>query len=342
MLNGRCQFIELLTQNTVHPILINIPDEYNFMLQTSSHVYNLTKVPYKETQGDDVEDYVFISESKVQESYHDMSSHNYLPERHKLPMSEHLNNTYKHHIVLDEMDSKESIIVKELFRQLKRLRYSVHGIQHKIALFDNPFMGILDKHDGIHIYKIENIPRAKAAKKMVIVVNFRIFYDKVAIIEEETSQIVTSIYSILNNNQKTHTRNIDTIMKNRENIILQSNKLLDKKQEYINLLDQHSQLLSELEAYEKNTQHELQQLQIGNADNMHSDMKKTYKKNRLEKKLKGMKKTKTKIIDTMQEIRSKNEHLTLTLDTILFDNIVMLDKIFKNFRTLEKLQKNEI
>jgi hypothetical protein len=51
-----------------------------------------------------------------------------------------------------------------------------------------------------------------------------------------------------------------------------------------------------------------------------------------------MSRTKGDLIKTIQDVKYKNENLTLKIDSILFDNIVMLDKIFKNFQELNKLE----
>ena len=48
--------------------------------------------------------------------------------------------------------------------------------------------------------------------------------------------------------------------------------------------------------------------------------------------------TRQDLVKTIQDVKIKNENLTLSIDTILFDNIVMLDKIFKNFEELNKLE----
>lgn len=339
--NNFCSFIEIITEKSAHSILLNIPSKYNFQyMNEKEFVFNLKKIKSKDRN--DIEDYAFISETKIQETYNDVNiPHTFLPDDHTVPMSDHLNNTYKHHVILDELESKNYVQVKNIFRQLKRLRYSVHGISHKVAIFHSMFLGYLDQNDAIHIYEIENTTRT-SKRKISIVVDFDIFYDKITILEEEINTIVKSIYSILNKNQKTHTRNIHFIMNNKEEIVKQSEDIMKRKDEYLALIDKYKKLLDELQVHEKTKMFELGQLEYNVSESFHSDMKRNYKKKMIETEIQKMQQTKSKLFNSIRELRELNEHITLSIDTILFDNIIMLDQIFNNFKLIEKLEREEL
>ena len=53
-----------------------------------------------------------------------------------------------------------------------------------------------------------------------------------------------------------------------------------------------------------------------------------------------MNKTKQTIIATIEELKDKLNDMSLCIDTVLFDNIIMLDKIFNNFNTLTKINED--
>jgi len=66
-------------------------------------------------------------------------------------------------------------------------------------------------------------------------------------------------------------------------------------------------------------------------------MKRTYKRQAIEKELNEMVRVKSTLSKTIDELRSKQDHLILSIDDIVFSNIVLLDKLYKNMDTLRQL-----
>jgi hypothetical protein len=72
---------------------------------------------------------------------------------------------------------------------------------------------------------------------------------------------------------------------------------------------------------------------------IHHDMKRSHQKRVLEKEMEDMNALQHKLISAVDEIRTKQQHLLLRVDKITFENLVLLDQLFRNIQELQLLQK---
>ena len=68
-----------------------------------------------------------------------------------------------------------------------------------------------------------------------------------------------------------------------------------------------------------------------------TDMKKENKIQKLQQSLVSTSRQKETTFNNLLKVKEKKDNITLKLDEIMFDNIVMLDKIKKNIEILKKL-----
>lgn len=342
--DSKCFLVEMMSMNTLDHVLVYIPDKYKFSISSDLETFTVQEVKVNETSTrvDDIDEYTHISESLVQSVYSDMEAIVNLPteNRKRLSMSEHLDESYKKNVIIDDLHGNDNVIIKDIYRQLRRLKYCIKGMTHKLAILNAPYFGILNNQDTITMYCCDTLKRKNGHQKLYILIDFKMFYDKINTVEQECQQIFKGIYTVLNNNQKLHSKNIKYIMDRRDNILSQSDFLQNQKKEYNQYIEQYLELLEKLYSYQKEKEHKLVQIKAFADDsvNMHHDMKRSHQKHKIEKEIRELDNTRKELITATLEIKTKNENLTLCIDTILFDNIVMLDKIFKNFEELNKLE----
>jgi hypothetical protein len=337
--DNRVFLVEFVSTNTTDHILVSIPSKYTFPLDSVYPTYSMFTVPLENDKVvDDVEDYSSISEALIQESYRDVSVHGHLPEKHAQKMSDHLNESYKHIIISKDVDARAKVLYKDMHRQLQRLKYCIEGLPYSIALMDSPHMALLGSKKSIIMFKVDGLKQVPL-RELFICVDLEIFYDKIALIEEECAEILKGVHTVLNNNQKIHTKNVKHIMDKRTTILTQSEHLQQRKDEYTQYIQKYSDLLRDLNTFHSEKSKLLHEEQVADISTAHGDLKRIHKIQRLEKDLKKMEKTREKINTTLRELKDKNTNLTLTIDSILFDNIVMIDKIFKNFNRLDELEQ---
>jgi len=211
---------------------------------------------------------------------------------------------------------------------------------HKIAYIQNNVCGIIQFEDNkVKIFKSDYKITEYEEPRLYVVVNLKILYDKIDHIDYEGNQIISGIYKILNNTQHSHVRNIKLLMERCKNIFVASDKLSNYKQKFVAFIEEYVGLLHTFNESEEKLERELAHLNEQHTDSYQQDMRRTSQLAKVEKRLDKCRKEKQEVIQTIQLMRSKNESLTLEIDNILFDNIIMVDKTLENFERLSKLEK---
>ena len=334
----RLYAFEILSTQTGDSSIIYVPEKYNFRVSHEEKTFVMATVDVTDDMRDNLEDYVQISNSDIRQSYSDLDIESHLPSSHKTSMSEHLDNTYKHTIILNDLKEKDTVMIKDMYRQLRRLKYCLHGIQHKIAIMNAPYIGMVDQENNIRIFYIEKLKREKI-RKMYVIIKLDIWFDKVAVINDEIDQIFSGIYSLLDANQIQHTKNIKTMIHKNSNIGTDSDNLTRYKLECQDYIEKFSDILKKTNTLISSTQKEIDDLDE-NDDDINADMRRTHKKKKFQNKIRKIFSKKETTLKHIIDLKNKYENLSLSIDSILFDNIIMLDKILQNFKELEKLSSN--
>jgi hypothetical protein len=331
---------EVLSTQTGDASIVFIPKEYNFQTNSDEKQHTIKIVNVADNMEDNIEDFVQITNSDIRQSYSDLEIDSHLPSLHKASMSEHLDNIYKHTIILDDLKEKDSILIKDMYRQLRRLKYCLHGIQHKLAIMNAPYLGIINQDNEIEIYYIDKLKR-ETIRKLYVVVKLDLWFDKVNVIDDEINQIFTGIYSLLNTNQLQHTKNIQKMIKRNSHIATDSQKLSKYKMQCQAHIDKFNGLLTKANEIISGIQKEIdfEQNEI-NENDLNADMRRSHKINKLQTKIRKVYNKKETTLKHVVDLKSNYEDVSLSVDSILFDNIIMLDKIFSNFKTLETLIAN--
>jgi len=332
-----CVLIELMMIHTVDFILLRIPHKYKFQIPSQVQTYPLVEVGNSDTL-EDINEYTQIPESFIASSYSDMDAIIQLPQTNRnLSISDHLNTTYKQNVILDTMQSVDQAQVKEIHRQLSRLKYCIQGMSYDLAILHSTTLEVLNDQKQIAIYHCTSLPHT-TPYKLYVVVSFKFFYDKIGIIEQECSAIFEGIYNILENNQKTHQTNINSLIQRQGNIASSVDQIQSSKTEFDQYTKQYLSLLDELYINKKDKEANLEQMMGQKQDHIHYEMKQAHRIQKAEKELQDMTKIQADLVNTICNLKGKRQTMILQVDTILFDNIVMLDKIFKNFEQISKIK----
>ena len=181
--------------------------------------------------------------------------------------------------------------------------------------------------------------REQKGSKLYVVVELSVFHDKIDSIEEEAEQILNGIYKILTHTQTSHVENISKLIERLPSIQSTSDKLLVYKSNYLEHIEKYVELLEKWTDKQENAEMKLAIANDQLPNSIRHDMKRTHSIDRLHKQIDECKKARREIIAGLEKIRGDNEHLSLDLDYILFDNIVMIDKTIQNFDYLTKMEK---
>jgi hypothetical protein len=156
----------------------------------------------------------------------------------------------------------------------------------------------------------------------------------------ELTQVSQGIQKILSKNMTGHATYLDTLIKKKGNLLRFAQLMGVKKNEHTRLLDKYKTLLATLDVKEKNLKEKrrkfIAQSESGSLD---KELATTQGKSSFDRKIQNCVETKQKIIDQIIDLQTALDTLTLSADKILYDNSVMMDKMFKNFALLIDLSK---
>jgi hypothetical protein len=343
----------------VEAIMISIPSEYNFAVRPDKedeiNCFQLTRIPLGE--GDDHND----DEKKVENTYslnrsNTRAVHIDIPSYyHKAPLSEHLQDLYKNNTPMAVFPTFEenNIVVKNIYKQTKRLKYCIRGVQHKLCIKQQGYMTVLDDGDNIVGFSVERVEEVRGEnysprrlntldadgdeRCLYIVINFKIFHDKVKNIETEVNRILSSVYDILNSNHQTHAINIKKILQDNNEILQHSQEIYQNKLDYQGYLNKYRTHLSGVLKEEEIIKEELEAL-VNQSKNLKQQVKNSQAIKKSQKRLEELEQVKNELVETILELKKNHENVILKTDMILFDNLVMLDKIILNVSMLNKLK----
>jgi RNase adaptor protein for sRNA GlmZ degradation len=155
----------------------------------------------------------------------------------------------------------------------------------------------------------------------------------------DTKTIKNGLYTILENNHFKHTNTLQRLIEERNNILHFTEQTYSKKTEFDKHLDEAHYLLEAINIPEQTLLKKIRAL--GNKQSSTSalsiDIENSRQMSTLENKLKDVQQIKQNIMQCIFSLNTEKENIILTVDKIMFDNNVMIDRVLKNFIEFEKL-----
>ena len=319
-------YVECIIVKTGKRFLLTIPEEYKFKGDNGRNYYSIKPIKMEDSGDDVVDEFakqfndldVFNSyentDSRVQDSFDENN------------ISNQLSKNYNYTIEVKDIDEEDSKDIKDIKRQVQRLRYSIMQTKYSICLTYKHYFAILSEK-GVNVFQIQDQTETFSKfRQLIIAIDLVLFYEKVNKINTEVTKIKLSIDKILEMNYLKNIDNINYMMDKGAMVINKFNNLhaqkdnLDTLEEKYNNLFKCSynverELLEKISILQKNKNNEPQV-------------------NGLKRKIKEIEETKMDILNNIVKINEKKDNISLTLDKILFDNIVMMNSIIKNFELL--------
>lgn len=332
IMDGACFFIELFSINTAEVFLMYIPSKYNFPMEPNENTFKMKYIAV--TDSDNVtEQYASgIDNMDVVALYGDV---NIQLSPDKGQMEEHLEGNYKHPIGMQDISKEDTVVLKGIYRQAKRLRYTVQNIKYKIAIFYKNYICVIRRDNTIDCMILKNYPRENT-KKLFIVCDLETFYEKSEKVLEDIFTVKHSVYRVLEKNQIIHTQVMERMIESRKDIASIPEKREQKKAEYEGMIRKLEDMLKIMTLSEKKIVDEIAEIDRDRTNGIHTDINKTSRKNYLEKELDKIVIIKGDITKTMFYIKNKRDNAILELDKIMFDNTVMFDSMIRNFAKIKQ------
>ena len=325
-------YMEVISIHTSATYMLSIPSKYKFKLRESENVFKLRHIKVDLDTSTTDEFAGTPDDLQVEKTYTEVQLTNMLErkkENDQGNIAGHLEEGYKRPISVKDMSKEDMKDIRNLVRQVKRLKYCVMSLGYKIMLMYKNYMCVLDKDDSVECFFVKHLPAA-TARRLIVTVDLEFYYENADRLENDIVEIEAGIIKVLNKNQEAHASNIKHMIDNHKNIVAHSNNVLSKKKEYTQYMSRFTQMLASCNKAEKVVIEKIYNLDADAPSGGMGDTEYAQKKGALENDLSKIHDIKGKIINSMNDIKEKQDNLALILDTVFFDNLVMTDRILRN------------
>ena len=166
-------------------------------------------------------------------------------------------------------------------------------------------------------------------------------YNKLDSIAIDIKTVRDGIYKVLDKNQLKNTHSLFTILHFRETVIQSAEKYVKKREKFSQYISKFEKLLQDMviaeqECLQKLNKVDQQYTNDNSVKGLHIDIEKSHLKSKYETELNNIVRLKKEITNNILDIKLQRETLSLQIDKICFDNIVMLDTVRKNFELLSQ------
>lgn len=339
---GDCVYLEVTNIANADSFLLYIPSKYEVEVEGKDGVYKLRSIEIGE-DGNIPTDYAGEpDDAEMEKKYEEIDADLSPVDADHDNYVDHLESNYEHSISLKDIAKEDKDCLRNVFRQLRRLRNCVRGIKYKIAIIYKNYLCCVRRDDTMEGFMLKDYP-ARDDWTMLIVVDLETLYEKRSVIGLDIKTVRDAIYKVLDKNQVKHTRNLKKLIDKQKDIDMYSDSIYKSKVKFSERLEALYALLSRMEVAEKKVITDMMTLESRRSDKgikgFHNDIDRVNKTSKLEKELENITDVKHDIIQNILTLRQQQETLSLQVDKIFFETSIMLDAILKNMNELNTLQK---
>jgi hypothetical protein len=335
-----CVYIELINLHSAETVFIYIPSKYEITTNNYNNVYPLHYLEISE-DGCIPSDYTAdINEDELEDNYNEINIENRNTMKEN-DIEEYLETKYNCPISLKDSSKEDLNEIKEIFRQLKRLRFCVQNLDYKLCIMYKCYLCCMRRDATYECYSVENF-NINNQRRIIVTIDLESMYENINTLNKDIFKVRKGIYKILDKNQTKHISNLETLIEHKANINNLSLNVTTQKDKYKKYLKKLENMLVNLCEAEKNIILKIRQIEEKyKAENitktLYNDIERTNLISFQEKELKKLNETKQEILSNILSVKTNLESLSLKIDQICFDNIVMLDMVIKNFNSLDKI-----
>jgi hypothetical protein len=333
-IDDNCTFVEVVNINTTDTLFIYINDDYVLDVSKKQDVFKLKAIDINNEEfEDDIKDkYTREPDNEdIEKEYEEID----ISESKRQNMEEFLEDNYKKELSIRDINKDDTIRLKEIRRQLKRMRFCVQTIKYKLSIMYKNYLCIINIENEVDLYKIKSY-EGEDTRNLYVMIDLENLYDNILTVNSDIVNIRQGLYAIFDKNQRKHLSNFDKMITEGQSIFSYIDKLNRKKNQYEEYLQKLYSMIDTINQSEKEKMEKIQSLreEYESAGGIHSDIQKSHIISKYEGEIEEIKSTKHKVVKNIFNIRNKLDDMVLYTDKVFFDNLVMIDAIIKNINSL--------
>ena len=334
-IGGMCVYIEVLVIENADIFFLYIPSKYDIKAPEDSNAFKISAIDVNE-DGTIAGDYAGeLDNVELEKQYQevdidinpDVRSHENLEGR--------LVNNYNHPLSLRDVSKQDMKQLREVFRQLKRLRLCTQSLKYKLCIVFKHYLCCIRRDDTFEGFTIKGFS-GNSDRKLYVSIDLEALYGKLGTLSLDVKTVREGVYRVLDKNQVKHTRNLQKILEHKADFVNSSEFIGRRKMKYAAYLKKLETMLEKLKLAEHGVVERISQInERYNSEvsikGLHTDIEKTHLISKHEERLTNINIVKQDIVRNILMVKGKLEDLSLKVDKVCFDNIVMLDAILRNF-----------
>jgi hypothetical protein len=242
-----------------------------------------------------------------------------------------LKREYKYKIPTEERDPDNQRMIKDVYRQLDRLKYSMSNSRYSLGIIYKHYLFYLDDDEDIRIYNIISNGGAydlKDSRHLLISVGLEDFFDSIDTAAETMETIKGGIDKILLRNYKKQINLIQDMTNKCVTSVRDFTSIAKKNAEY---KSGESELKSLYKNIIKSETAAIKKL----TDRIESNPEDDTSLKMLNQDVRQIEDTKMDIVSQLMNANEKISNVSLCMDKIMFDNLVLFNSIITNFKLLK-------
>jgi hypothetical protein len=338
VIHNVCAFVEVVDMKNASTFILSIPSKYKFKLKDANGIYS---IKYIDIESDSciAEDYGGeLGQSELEDKYLEIELTNKLLRKRDEKnenITSALEDGYKRPISLKDLSREDKNDIKDIVRQLRRLKFCVQNISYKVGICYLNYLCVIDKDQKIECFHIKHFPRL-LMRRLFISVDLRLFYENMDIrLTQDITDIQNGISKVFDKNQESHEKTLFRILEEQKKIEGYSQNIFNKKREYAQYINEFVNLLNHLNLSEKALIEKIKSLDKNTNGRVETNVNILYQKNKLQNELTNLNNTRKNVTKNITELRAKHEDVLLKVDKVMFDNLVMLNAIIKSLELLK-------
>ena len=320
--------------------MIEVPEDYSF--DTPSNCYELEVIDEEEfvEEGEDTVAMEYGGNPDpldTEKHYTSISVENQLDDNQD---PEDLKERYRRNIKLKDLIDEDRLLINCMNRQLERLYYCIENSDYKLLLMCKKYMSIYNGSEFI-CYKIRNYRDYSDKRQYFFSTSMKPLLKESNIVENNFLQLTKGVQSIIEKNHSIHSKNLKTIIEKNIQIDHICEKIGVYKQKIKAVIDAYRQIFNKLREAEQKILNMMQEESVKiPGQSIGEEMKRNQGKYKHLENINKIRVYRGKIQEILTGIKKRYDHIILLSDKILFDNIVMINRIFKNFDIFKDMLDN--
>lgn len=332
-------YIEVLSISSADCFMLYIPSKYEIEINGGDDVFKVKYVDVSE-DGYIPGDYAGEPDAIDLGKNYNGDDIDLSPGESHNDIQGYLEEKYNHPVSLKSA-TKDVIQLREVFRQLRRLKFCTQSLKYKLAIVFGCYMCCIRRDDTYECFAIQGRPLGED-RRLMVTIDLETLYEKIDTVSIDIKTVRDGVCRILDKNQSKHVRNIQRMLEQKNKLLSFSEIVNEKKHKYIKALERLEKLLDDLGIAEKKNMEKLIDAEERcsgqpSLKGLHVDIERSNQISKFETELARINSVKQELIRNILMVRAKHENLSLSVDTIVFDNIVMIDAVLKNFVKLSNM-----